>query len=153
MLTVEDLCCNKQFINDQIKRTPHWMKSKLTNNEIRSELNLAICTCIKTFNSKRGNIFGYVRSVFINNMRRAIRNNQFFTDIEAPLDAAYGLTYKEKEPEEIELLAYLSSLPDPLLESLTEFVMGKKNKDEIVSNPSFKKLNIDRIIDKLDSLL
>lgn len=153
MFNTAVLCKDNKFISKQLKYVPYIYRSSLSEDEIRSELNMAIVNCCQRFNSKRGHIFPYVQRAFFNGMKNLFRNKSFYEQSEAPLEAAYGMTYTAEEPEHLELMAYLSSLPDELLADLTEFVLGKKNKEQIVSNPSFAKLDVDRIIQKLDFIL
>lgn len=154
-VTVEYFCSDKKLINKLIKYLPHYIKSQLSKDEIVSDLNITLCNCAIGFNPEacNGNAFPYVRRAFINNLNKTLRDKQFFAESEAPLEAAYGMTYTQEEPEEHELMAYISSLPDILLESLTEFALGKKNKQELIDSPCFARMDIDRILDKLDALV
>lgn len=153
-MNAEELYTNKKFISDQLKSVPKFFSDQMSKDEIKSDLALAICACVKQFDPQKGkNISPYVRRSFIRNLQHTLRNKQFFLDIEAPIEAAYNFTYEDKQNESMELTAYLSTLPNDLLGELTEFALGKKNKEEIVANPSFKKLNINRIIEKLDQLV
>ena len=153
-MNAETLYRDKKFVNAQLSSVPRYFWGQLSPDEIKSDLALAICTCVKTFDStKSNNIAPYIRRSFINNIKNTLRDKQFIKESEAPLEAAYSHTYEDQPIEKRELIAYLSSLPNTLLSDLTEFVLGKKNKEEIVSNPSFKKINIDRILSKLDGLL
>lgn len=154
-VTVEYFYSDKKFIAKQLKYLPHYIKSQLSKDEIMSDLNVTLCNCATGFNPDKcgGNAFPYVRKAFLNNLHKTLRDKQFFEETEAPLESAYGITYIPEEPEEYELMAYLSSLPDILLESLTEFALGKKNKQELIDSPCFIKMDIDRILDKLDALV
>ena len=152
-MNADTLYSNKQFLSKILKSVPYIYRSNLSEDEIRSELNMAIVNCCRNFNPKRGNIFPYVRTAFFNGLKNLFRNKSFNEQAEVSLSAAYDLTYEEKDPEYIELITYLSSLPVDLLEDLTQFALGKKNKEQVVSNPSFIKLNVDRIIQKLDFIL
>lgn len=147
------LCEDKSFISKQLKYVPYFYRSSLEKDEIRSELNMAIIKCCKHFDPKKGKIFPYVQRAFLNGLKKLANDKSFYSSVEVGLDEAYSVTYMDKEPEHLELLAYLSSLPNDLLEDLTQFALGKKNKEEIVSNPSFFKLDVERVIEKLDFLL
>lgn len=153
-MNAEKLYIDDKFISDQLKFVPKYFRDQISKDEIKSDLALAICACAKYFDPKKGkNISPYVRLSFMRNLQKTVRDKQFYLDSEAPLEAANNLTYEDKPTENIELITYLSLLPNDLLGELTEFALGKKNKEEIVSNPSFKKLNINRIIEKLDQLV
>lgn len=152
-MNADTLYSNKSFISKQLKYVPFYFRSYLSKEEIRSELNMAIVNCCKTYNPKKGDIFPYVRTAFLNRMKNLARDKSFYEQSEVSLSAAYDMTYEEKDPEYVELLTYLSSLPNELLEDLTLFVLGKKNKEQVVSNPSFVRLNVDRVIQKLDFIL
>ena len=153
-MNAEKLYTDNKFISDQLKSVPKYFRDQISKDEIKSDLALAICACVKQFDPKKGkNISPYIRLSFMRNLQKTVRDKQFYLDSEAPLEAANSLTYEDKPRENIELITYLSSLPNDLLGELTEFALGKKNKEEIVSNPSFKKLNINRIIEKLDQLV
>jgi hypothetical protein len=144
---------DKVFISNQMKYVPYRFKEFLSQEEIRAELNFTIVNCSKKFNPRRGTIFNYVQRSFINNLNTLARDRSFFYETEAPISAAFDMTYTENNPEEAELMAYLHSLPVDLLTDLTDFVLGKKNKEEIIANPSFQRINIDRVIENLDCLI
>tara|TARA_R110000868_G_scaffold27008_1_gene103256 strand:- start:25 stop:483 length:459 start_codon:yes stop_codon:yes gene_type:complete len=147
------ICEDNKFILKQLKYVPYIYRSSLSDDEIRSELNIAMVNCCKGFDPKKGSIFPYVQRAFFNGMKNLFRDKSFYSQSEVSLSEAYSVTYTEEEPEHLELIVYLSSLPNELLVDLTEFALGKKNKEEIVSNPSFFKLDVSRVIEKLDFLL
>ena len=150
MLT-ESLINDKNFIRKQLKYVPKKFWIFLSRDEIESELNLAIFNCSKTYNIKLGTMFGFVKHAFINNLNNALRDKSFYMEMEVPISAAYNMQCKEESRDSIELMSYISELPTELVIALTDFLLGQKNKEEIVSNPSFKKINVDRILSKLDS--
>lgn len=152
-MIIDSLCNDNKFISKQLKYVPYIYRTSLSSDEIRSELNMAMVQCSKKFDPKKGNIFPYVQRAFFNGMNNLFKIKSFNKESEVSLSFASQVSYTEEEPEHLELMAYLSSLPDELLNDLTEFALGKKNKEEIVSNPSFKMLNVERVIEKLDFLI
>lgn len=153
-MNAETLCNNKKFISAQMRSLPKYIYGFLSKDEIKSDLYLTI---FRALNSKYkitpSNLFNYIRCCFINTLRNSIRDQQQYASKHCSLEYAYNSTYVEKNEEEAELCAYLSSLSDTLLNELTEFALGKKNKEEIIANPSLNKLNVDRVLEKLDYLL
>ena len=153
-MNAEQLYTNSQFISEQLKKVPKYFRDQMSTDEIRSDLSLAICSCVRFFDPEKGSdIFPYIRKSFIRNLQRTLKDKQFYQETEAPLEAAANITYEDQKLENAELLAYLSSLPNNLLGELTEFVLGKKKKEEIIDNPSNRKLNINRILYQLDQLV
>ncbi len=154
-MNAETICRDKRFINSQMRNIPKYFYGYFSKDEIKSDLYFTICNliCNGTKTIKKENLFFYVRTCFINTLRNSLRDKQYFTDKHCSLEYANNVTYEIQPFHELELQAYLQSLPEELLSDLTQFALGQKNKEEIVSNPSFKKINIDRILDKLDALV
>lgn len=153
-MNAETLCNDKKFIASQMRSLPKYIYGFLSKDEIKSDLFLTIYNVV---NSKAkiapSKIFNYIRCCFLNTLKNSIRDQQQYASKHYPLEYAHNLTYVEKDEEEAELCAYLTSLPDFLLGELTEFALGKKNKEEIIANPSLNGLNVDRVLEKLDCLL
>jgi len=151
----ETILFNSEFIKSQMRQVPSIYWANLSKEEIKSELDLTICNCCKYYDPNRGPLFYYVKRSFHNALRRLLDTMNYQRKFEVPLEYAYGASYETKEVQEQEssLMAYLKDLPSDLIPELTDFVLGKKNKEELTSNPSFKKVNIDRILSNLDHLL
>lgn len=153
-MNVETICLDKKFINSQMRNIPKYFYGFLSKEEIKSDLYFTIC---KLSNSRvkiaTNNLFFYIRTCFINTLKKSIRDKQYYAEKHCSLDYAYNKTYEVELETNVALCAYLQTLPEQLLNDLTEFVLGKKNKEEIIANPSLKKINVNRVLEKLDYLL
>lgn len=154
-MNAELLCEDKKFINSQMNNIPKYFYGFFSKDEIKSDLYITICNLAANSKKviKKENLFFYVRTCFLNTLKNSLRDKQYYSDKHYSLEYANNVTYEMQPFHEVELHAYLSSLPEELLSDLTEFALGQKNKEEIVANPSFKKINVDRILDKLDNLI
>lgn len=151
--TFDSLIRNYGFISGQLRMVPKMFYNYMSHEEIKSELYITIGRCVEKFDPKRGNIFFFVKKSLFNALKRIIEDQRYYSDTEVPIEYAYGLTYETKNESEQELLAYLSSFPDDVLNELTDFVLGKKNKDELKKSPPFERIDVERIISSLDSLV
>lgn len=153
-MNAETICNDKKFIAAQMRSLPKYVYGFLSKDEIKSDLYLTIC---RVMNAKvkvaPSNIFKYIRCSFLNTLKNSIRDQQQYATKHCSLEYAYNQTYTPKDQDEAVLHAYLTSLPDTLLGELTEFALGKKNKEEIIANPYLSGLNVDRVLEKLDHLL
>ena len=153
-MNAETLCSDKKFISAQMRSLPKYVYGFLSKDEIKSDLYLTICKAVNTKNKiPASSVFNYIRCCFLNTLKNSIRDQQQYASKHCSLECAYNQTYTPKDQDEAVLHAYLTSLPDTLLGELTEFALGKKNKEEIIANPSLNKLNVDRVLEKLDCLL
>ena len=152
-MNAASLINDKKFVKDQLRNVRKSTRSILSKDEIQSDLHMAIVNCAERFDPKKGDIFTYVRYSFFNMMRRSVADRLFLNSVEAPLEAAFDRTYEDNDPEDYSLRAYISTMPQELVEGLTDLVLGKKTKDDLLSKPSFQKINIDRILEKLDGII
>lgn len=151
--TFESLTRNYGFVSGQLRLVPKMFYNYMSHEEIKSELYITIGRCVEKFDPKRGNIFYFVKKSLHNALKRIIENQRYYSETEVPIEHAYGLTYEPKNESEQELLAYLSSFSDDVLNKLTDFVLGKKNKDELKKSPPFERIDVDRLIGSLDLLV
>lgn len=151
--TFESLAKNYGFISGQMRLVPKAFYKHLSYDEIKSELYITIGRCVEKFDPKRGNIFFFVKKSLSNALKRMIEDQRYYSETEVPLEHAYGLSYEPKNEAEQELLSYLGHFSDDILNELTDFVLGKKNKDELQKSPSFERVDVDRIINSLDLLV
>lgn len=140
---------NKKFTNGIIRSLPKVFHDVFTWDEIQSEVYFAIVNSSKSYDSKKTGVFNFVRHNTINLLNVKLRKLLMVREREVPIEAAYEKSYSTNH-NDVELLAYFRTLPTEWLSELTEFVLGKKKKEEIaISNdPSF-----DRVLEKIDMMV
>lgn len=149
-MKAETLISDKNFVKSLMTRVPNMFFANFNSDEIKSEVYLAIYKAAPIFNPQKGRMVNFVYSILINQLNNKLRENIEIRQNEVPLEAAYSKTYMGEQDSHTELLAYFRTLPSEWLSDLTEFVLGKKKKEEIaISNdPSF-----ERVLNKIDSLI
>jgi hypothetical protein len=148
-MKVENLLNDKNFVKSIMRKIPSYFFSNFSSDEIRSEVYFAIMNSSKYYDPKKGSIFNLVRYNTINLLNSKLHELIKIKENEVPIEAAYGRTYVHEDKHD-ELLAFFRTLPSEWLADLTEFVLGKKKKEEIaISNdPSF-----DRVLEKIDMMV
>lgn len=72
---------------------------------------------------------------------------------EVPLEAAHNKAYS-LDLEDSHFREYIKGLPPKFVEDLTQFVLGKIKKEDLFkSSYNMDDVVLDRILDKIDSLL
>jgi hypothetical protein len=148
-----NLLKNKTFINSQLMYIRPVAWNVMSRSEIMSDLNLAIIDCCRKYDPSKGKMFNYVQAAFRNILNASINNRLFFLNSEVELSYASEISYSEQEPDDVGLHTYIASLPEELITDLQQLVLGKIKKDDLQSNPSYRKMNIDRILEKLDGII
>lgn len=148
-----DLLKNKAFVNSQLAYIRPVAWNIMSRSEIMSDLNLAIVDCCRKYDPTKGRIFNYVQAAFRNILNASINDRLFFFNSEVDLSYADQLSYSEPEPDDVGLHAYIASLPEDLIADLQQLVLGKIKKDDLEKRPSYRKINIDRVLEKLDGII
>jgi len=151
---IEKLAKDKAFISRQICKLPNRIKSAFPFSEMRAELFYLLVKALPKFDENKGALGDYIQVVFYRSMQKLFQEKMDRNKTERSISAAGSLYYNDHNKDgNQELYAYLSSLPEALLSDLTEFALGKKNRAEIISNPAHIKVDVDRVLSKLDALV
>lgn len=148
----EQLVVDRNLIKSIMKGIPKMFFSTFSPDEIRSEIYFAIYKANNKFDPKKGRLINFVSRIVVNALNKKLVEHIQIRQNECPLEAAYSKTYTQSYESDCDLtlLAYFRTLPEEWITELTEFVLGKKKKEEIaISNdPSF-----ERVLSKIDCLI
>lgn len=153
-MDIENIVKNKNFTANIYNGIPPYLRAFFSKDEIKSEYYFTLVICSKSFDPHKGSLKNYVLRSLTNNLMNRHREQQYINSFEKPMEHAESLSYTPKYEDE-NLLTYLKGLPEPFVNQLTEFALGKIKEDDIRKYPdcSYDHSVVGRIIDKIDSHL
>ena len=150
-----NLTNNSKFLARQIARLPHYFKQYYSFHEIQSEMVIIIAQCCKGFNPKKGTISNFVNKTALKVFKQKIAEIILTRKTERPLEFAQNVTYAFQDPSEVRLSRFLKSLPNALVDDLTEYTEGQKEKGAILRTPyvGIGLIDLNKLMRKIDDLL
>lgn len=149
-MNANKLCVDKNFVKSVMKKLPKFIFSNYSSEEIKSEVYISIYKASKNFDPKKGRLVDFVSKITVNHLIENIAIKNDINKHEVPIEAAYGKTYITENETHTELLAYFRTMPTEWLEELTDYVLGKKKKEDItsISDSSF-----ESVVEQIDAMI
>lgn len=152
--SIQTLLNNTKFINRQIASLPKHYKYYFSFEELQSEMVLIISSCVKNFNPKKGSIKNFVNKTANKIIGAKIKKTLTDRTFERPLEFAHKASYAFQDPSDVKLTRFLKSLPNDLIEDLTAYTEGKKEKGAILQTPyRVGLLDMRKLLKTIDSLM
>lgn len=152
--STQTLLNNTKFLNRQIAKLPRYYKHYYSLHELQSEMVVIISNCIKNFNPKKGSIGNFVNKTAIKVLGAKIKKTITERTFERPLEFAQTASYAFQDPSDVKLSRFLKSLPADLIEDLTAYTEGKKEKGAILQTPyRVGLLDMRKLLKTIDGLM
>lgn len=152
--SIQTLLNNTKFINKQVLYLPKHYRYYFTFEELQSEMVLIISSCVKNFNPKKGSIGNFVKKTAIKVIGAKVRKMMNERVFERPLEFAQTASYAFQDPADVKLARFLKSLPSDLIEDLTAYTEGKKEKGAILQTPyRVGLLDMRKLLKTIDGLM
>lgn len=152
-MTPDKLVADKNFVGAVLRSIPYNISNNFTTDDLRSELYMTLCVCCKNYDPHIGKLKNYVVSALCNNLLTELKKREKIAYYERPLEAACNSSYS-LDFEDSHFREYLKDMPKKFVEDLTQFVLGKTKKEDLLkSSYGMDSVVLERILDKLDSYL
>lgn len=152
-MTPDKLVADKNFVGAVLRSIPYNISNNFTTDDLRSELYMTLCVCCKNYDPHIGKLKNYVVSALCNNLLTELKKREKIAYYERPLEAACNSSYS-LDFEDSHFREYLKDMPKKFVEDLTQFVLGKTKKEDLLkSSYGMDSVVLERILDKVDSYL
>lgn len=152
-MTPEKLVADKNFVGAVLRSIPWNISSNFTSDDLKSELYMTLCICCKNYDPHLGKLKNYVVSALCNNLITELNKRDRISYYERPLEVASNASYS-LDFEDSYFREYVKDLPPKFVEDLTQFVLGKTKKEDLLkSSYGLDDVVLERILAKLDSYL